>query len=252
MSDLQIKTEIRKEVGKGLKQLRTAGQIPGVFYGAKSKPVSLSVESLLFEKVFREAGENTVIDLDIAGKKKKVLIKEVQYHPTTGDFIHIDFFEVDVTKKITATVPLEFTGESKAVKDEGGVLIKSIDEIEVECLPGDLPKNIIADISSLNTFEDVIKISDLDIPAAVEISLEGDNVVATVTPPRSEEELDQLDEEVKEDVEGVEGVKKEEPAEGEEGEEGAKEESGDKPAEEKPAGKSKGGDKGDKGGSDQK
>lgn len=247
MADLEIKTTTRKETGKGLNKLRAAGQIPGVFYGAKSKPAHLTVEYLPFQKVFQEAGENTVIDLDVAGKKKKVLIKDVQYHPVTGDFIHLDFFEVDVTKKITAAIPLEFTGVSKAVKDEGGVLVKSIDEIEVECLPADLPKNITVDISPLNTFEDVIKIGDLDIPANVSVALEGGNVVATVTPPRSEEELEQLDEEVKEEVEDVEGVKKEEVVEGEEGaEESAEESADDKPAEEKPAEEAKGADDKDK------
>ncbi|NQV12868.1 MAG: 50S ribosomal protein L25 [Parcubacteria group bacterium] len=243
MSDLQIKAKAREEVGKGLVKLRAADQIPGNFYGAKSKPVSLSVEYLPFKKVFQEAGENTVIDLDVDGKKKKVLVKEVQYHPTTSNFIHIDFFEVDVTKKITAAIPLEFTGESKAVKDEGGVLVKSIDELEVECLPADLPKNITVDISSLDTFEDVIKVGDLDISAAVSVSLDKKNVIATVTPPRSEEELDELDEEVKGDVEDVEGVKKEEPVEGEEG---AEEGEGDKLAEEKPAEEAKGADDKDK------
>ena len=212
MSDIILKVQTRnQDSDKSLNSLRQDGQIPAVFYGTKTKPVPLRVDYLTFQKVFAEAGENTVLSLEINNKKKQVLIKDVQYHPVTDRFVHIDFLAIDVTKKITAMVPFKFTGVSKAVKEDGGILIKSIDEMEVECLPTDLPKNIEVSIEVLNTFDDMIKIGDLSIPAKVEISLNKDDVVATVTPPRSEEELEELDDEVKEEVEDVEGVKKEEP-----------------------------------------
>jgi len=219
MSDIILKVQTRgKDTDKSLKSLRKDGQIPAVFYGNKAKPVSLLIDYLTFQKVFTEAGENTVLSLEINNKKEQVLIKDVQYHPVTDRFIHVDFLAIDVTKKITAMVPLEFIGASKAVKDDGGVLVKSIDELEVECLPTNLPKNIEVNIESLATFDDMIKVSDLSIPAEVKIFLNEDDVITTVTPPRSEEELDELDEEVKGEVEDVEGVKKEEPSVGEEGE----------------------------------
>jgi len=212
MSDITLKVQTRKkEAGKSLNSLRQAGQVPAIFYGNKAKPISLVVDYLSFQKVFAETGENTVLSLEIDGQKKKVLVKDVQYDPVTGSFLHVDFLAIDVTKKITATIPFEFIGSSKAVKEDGGVLVKSIDEMEVECLPTDLPKEIKVSIDLLNTFDDVIKVGDLNIPAKVSISLNKDDVVATVTPPRSEEELEELDEEVKGDVEDVEGVKKEEP-----------------------------------------
>jgi len=212
MSEITLKVKTRDQDSKeSLNSLRQAGQIPAVFYGIKNKPVSLLVDYLPFEKVFAEAGENTVLSLEIGNKKEQVLVKDVQYHPVTDRFLHVDFLAIDVTKKITAMIPFEFVGVSKAVKDEGGVLVKSIDEIEVECLPTDLPKEIEVNVELLNTFDDVIKVGDLEIPDKVEISLKEEDVVATVTPPRSEEELDELNEEVKEEVEDVEGVKKEEP-----------------------------------------
>ena len=212
MPEIILNAQVRKKEEKGsLNSLRGKGLIPVVCYGAKIKSLPLVVEYLSFQKVFAEAGENTVISLDFDNKKNKVLVKDVQYHPVTGRFMHVDFLAVDITKEITAMVPLDFIGVSKAVKDDGGVLVKNIDEIEVECLPTSLPKEINVHIESLKTFDDVIKVGDLAIPEQVKISLNKDDIVATVTPPRSEEELEKLNEEVKEEVESVEGVKKEEP-----------------------------------------
>ena len=127
-----------------------------------------------------------------------------------------------MTEKMRTKVSLNFIGRSKAVK-EGGVLVKNLEEIEVECLPLDLPHEIKVDISKLKTFDDVIKIEDLAIPPKVKILENKDEIVATVTPPRTEEELKALEEEVEEKVEEVEGVKKEEVSpEAETEEEGAR------------------------------
>ena len=116
-------------------------------------------------------------------------------------------------EKIEAEIPLEFIGESPAVKELAGVLIKSMDEIPVSCLPGDLPKEFIADISKLKTFEDHIKISDLDISEKVKVLIEPGTIIASVAPPRSEEELTRLDEKVEEDVSKVEGIAEKVPEE---------------------------------------
>jgi large subunit ribosomal protein L25 len=178
------------------------------------KPISLSVNYLEFKKIFDEVGESTMFELVIDGKERKnVLVKDVQYNPVSLNYDHIDLYQVKMTEKITANVELLFEGVSLAVKDAGGVLVKNIDEVEVEALPADLPKEIVVDISSLKTFEDVIKIDDLDIHSKAEILNEKDEIVATVSPPRSEEELKELDEEAEEKVEDVEGVEKEEPEE---------------------------------------
>lgn len=226
MSEINIKAKARPE--KNSNQLRSQGKIPGIIYGNKIKSTPLVLEYADFEKAYREAGESIIINLELDGKKKGVLVKEVQFHPLTDKIIHVDFYEVDMSKKITTFVPLEFFGQSRAVKDEAGILVTNIDEVEVECLPADLPKEIKVDISPLNTFDDVIKIGDLKIPQGVELSLEDKEVVATVTPPRSEEELKELEEEVEENIESVEGVEKEEDEmEATEGEAAAKEEKKD-------------------------
>ncbi|MFH1508805.1 MAG: 50S ribosomal protein L25 [bacterium] len=220
---LNIKT--RELSTKEKKALRKTGRVPAIVYGKEAKNMPISVDAKEFNKVFKEAGESTILELTTDDKKKKnAVVKDFQRDPVRDDFIHIDFLEVSMTEKMTAEVPLKFVGISKAVKDDAGILVKNVSEVEVECLPADLPREIKVSISSLDTFDDVIKIKDIEVPEGVEILEKPTETIVVVTPPRSEEELESLEEEVEEKVEDVEGVTKEE--EGEEGEEGEKKEDG--------------------------
>jgi len=198
--------------------------IPAVMYGHGIKPQNIWVTYLEFEKAYKEAGESTVIELEIDGKKVNVLVHDNQVDPITGKFTHIDFFQVNMDEKIETNIPLEFIGESPAIKELGGMLVKSLDEIKVSCLPADLPSEIIVDISRIKAFSDHIKIKDLDISDKVKVLDDENMVVALVEAPRTEEEMASLDEKVEEDVTKVEGVVKETPAtEGEEKKEEKKE-----------------------------
>jgi len=246
MEKLKLTAKTKDKKAKDLKSLRESFQIPAVLYGDKVKNEHLIVDKSEFTGVHEEAGSSTLVDLEVEGKKARpVLIHDVQYHPVTDEVLHIDFYQVKMDQEIEAEVELEFTGTSPAVKDQGGVLVKPFDSLEVKCLPGDLPGEIKVDVSGLETFDDVIKVKDLPISDKVEVMQSPERVVATVTPPRSEEELAELDKEIEEDVEAVEGVKEEEPgAEGEEAAEGEEEkpeeakaegeESAPKPEESKP------------------
>ncbi len=210
MDKLKIKAQKRDVFGKKVKDLRKKGLIPAIVYGHDQKPLSLQVKYNDFEKLYKTSGGSTIISLTIDDEEpKNTLITEIQKDPVTHQYLHIDFHQVKMTEKITAEVPLVFVGESPAVKDLDGVLVKNIDQIEVSCLPADLPHEIEVDISALSDFESVIKISDLKIPSGVEVKTEPEEVVAVVTPPRSEEELKALEEEVVEEVEAVEEVGKE-------------------------------------------
>lgn len=230
MPELKL-TATTRDNKQSLNQIRKKQQIPAVLYGKNFKSQNLAVDYNSFYKVYTQAGESTILDLEINDQKNNALIKDVQFSPIKDTIIHIDFIKINMKEKITANVELNFIGQSRAIKDLEGILVKNINELEIECLPADLPKEIIVDISSLNTFEDVIKIKDLPIPPKVEIKLDPEEVVATVTPPRSEEELEALKEEVEEDVEKVEGVKKEEPeTESTETENAAKPEKKEQPA----------------------
>jgi large subunit ribosomal protein L25 len=233
MEKVELKAKKRDTFGKKTKKGRKSGLIPAVVYGRGIESVSLWVNMLDFRRLLKKSGESTMIGLEIDGKNgRNVIIYEIQRDPVTDSIIHIDFFQVRMDEEIETEVELEFIGESLAVRDLGGVLVRNMDEIEVKCLPGDLPSRINVDISVLNTFEDRICVKDLKIPAKVKIELEPETVVALVSAPRSEEELGKLDEKVEADVTKVEGVVKAEapaegeeaPAEGKEGKEGKKEE----------------------------
>lgn len=215
---IKIKAEKRAKLGKRTHSLRRAGQLPAVVYGKEFKALSLQIGYKDFIKVYQKAAKSTLVNLDIADDKKTVpvLIHDVQTAPVSGRFLHVDFYCVRMDEKLKADVDLEFKGQSPAVKEQGGILVKNFDTLEVEALPADLPAKIIVDISRLKTFDDVIAIKDLAISKKVKITAAPDEVVAVVTPPRSEEELKKLEEEATEDVESVEGVKKEEKPEGEE------------------------------------
>jgi large subunit ribosomal protein L25 len=221
---LQAKT--RSELGKKVKLLRQQNILPAVVYGNKIDPISISISATDFDKTFSQAGTSALVDLAVDGKDTyKVLTHEPQMDPVTSAPIHVDFYRVRMDEKITTEIPLEFTGESVAVEQLGGTLVTPHDNIEVECLPNDLVSEISIDITPLKTFEDQIKLSDIQLPKGIETEMEPGEVLALVEAPRSEEELAELEksaaEEEAEAVEKVAGekVEGEEGAEGEAGEE---------------------------------
>lgn len=213
MEKIVIKAKLRDLAQDKVKKVRREGWLPIVVYGQKKENLNLVVDYNEFLKVYRQAGNNTIVELDIEGREKEnVLLVEVDYHPLTDNPRHADALRVNMAEKITTNVPLNFIGLSKAVKDLGGTFIANINSFEVTSLPADLPKVIDVDISSLNTFEDMIYVKDIVISEKIKIERELDDVVAKVVPPRSEEELAELDKEVEENVDKVEveKVKKDE------------------------------------------
>lgn len=221
MANLTLKVEKRIVFGKQNKLLREQGFIPAVLYGKKTPACSLQVSAQDFKDVYKEAGDTDIIDLIIKGEKKEqtknVLIQNVSNHFLDGSFLHVDFFEVEMNKPIIARIPVNFTGESPAVK-LGGVLVKPTSEIEIEALPMDIPHEIIVDISSLMDFDQTIYIRDIKFSSKVKVLIDENTPVVTVNAPITEEELEKELGGAKtvEDVE-VEGERKEnEEVEGEE------------------------------------
>lgn len=197
MEKIQLQSKVRQQTNRDSKVLRQTGLIPAVLYGHNIANQNLSVNAIDFEKALRKAGESTIIELQMEdGSKKNVLIQDVQYHYLNSQPIHVDFFEVSMTEKLTATVQIEFVGESMAVKAHGGTLVKVLSEVEVECLPADLPQNFEVDISKLATFADVITVVDIPHSEKVTIKAEPEEVIAKVQEPRDvETELaEQVDE----------------------------------------------------------
>jgi len=194
---ISLSVKIRKTLGKKTKTLRKEGIIPAILYGPRIKPLPLKVDLKDFKKVYKTAGESSLISLKIGEKESKVLIHDVQYHPLTDEFLHVDFYEPLLKEKVTATISLVFVEEAPAVEELGGTLIKNISEVEAKGLPQELPKEIQVNIGSLKTFDDDILIKDLKIEKDIEILKEPDEVVVSVVPPR-EEEIEEKIEEVKE------------------------------------------------------
>lgn len=235
---LTLKATPRDILGKRVKILRDKGQVPGVLYGRNFKNVSLILDKKEFQKIADAAGEATLINLDLPrDKDTKVLIRNIQYDPVKDNILHVDLYKVDMTEEIETEIPLEFIGVSPAVEELEGNLITNKNAIKVKCLPNKLVSKIEVDISVLKSFEDFIHVKDLNIPAGIEVLEEKEDLVAQVTPPRSEEELEALEEETKAaaetEKEHIESIEKEAEAEKAEGEAEAEEETAQQPGEER-------------------
>ncbi|HWP58226.1 MAG TPA: 50S ribosomal protein L25 [Candidatus Acidoferrales bacterium] len=188
METVEVKAE-RREIGsKGkVKQLRRKGKIPGIFYGPKSTPVPLAIDGKDF--VTRVAGGEGSHLIKLASQcaelaNKVALVKEMQFHPVTGAIQHVDFYEVDLAEKIVVKVPLHFVGKAAGVI-RGGILQPIVREIDVECLPMDIPEYIDVEVSALD-IGDSLHISDVPIPAGVSAVYESDFPVVSVVPPTVE------------------------------------------------------------------
>lgn len=167
--------------------------MPAVLYGESVGSTPLSVSAKEFEGVLREAGETSLVTLKLEGDKTyNVLIHDVAKDPLTLRPIHADFYAVKMDKPIEAKVPLSFIGDSPAVKNEGGILVKVLHELEVKALPKDLPHEIAVDITRLENIVDKIHVGDLALPAGVTSMVPDIEVVVLVEPPRSEAELEEL------------------------------------------------------------
>jgi|SRR3989344_8279784 len=168
-------------------EVRANGQVPAVVYGAGTPSTSLSVPAQQFIKIFKEAGESEIINLELDGKKLNVLIHEVQWHPVKDTPMHVDFYVVDMNKEIEVAVPIIFDGISEAIK-QGGVLVKVLHELEIRSMPKNLPHEIIVDLSMLVNLHDQVQVKDLKIPTGVEILNDADDVICIAEPAAIEEE----------------------------------------------------------------
>lgn len=185
----QLKAEARQELGKKVKQLRQKGMMPAVLYGEGVPSQSIAIQYREFERGYKEAGESTLLTLEYEGKPYPVLIHDIAYDPIKSSPIHADFYAVRMDKEIRTKVSLAFIGESPAVENEGGVLIKAVQELEVEALPANLPHELIVDLSLLTALESHLTVKDILVPQGVRILAELDEVVAVVESPRTSEEL---------------------------------------------------------------
>lgn len=180
---ITLKSEKRDLFGRKVSRLRKEGKVPANIFGKKIKSEAVTVDNKEFSIVFEKAGETQIIDLN----GKAVLVSNVQAHPVTGDFLHVDFRQVDLNEKISAQVPIEVEGESPIEKQNLGTVVQQISEIEVEALPADLPEKIVVDASLLIEVDQTVFVKDLKVDKNVEIKTDMESIVVKVEPPTVEE-----------------------------------------------------------------
>lgn len=210
-----LKAEKREITGKKVRNIRKQGKLPAVLYGAGEKGILLEISEKDFDKVFRQAGESTLLELEIGPDKKNVLIHEVAFDPVEDRPLHVDFLQVRLDKPIRAKVQLTFEGEPLAVKNLGGILVKVAHELEAEALPRDLPHEIKVDISGLQNLGDRLMVKDLKLPRGVKVHAPPEEILILVEAPKSEEEVKAEEAAAAPALETIEvvGKKKEKPAE---------------------------------------
>lgn len=211
MADITLAVTPREKVSSTkLAEARKTGKIPAVMYGHKGASQMLWVDFLSFSKVFSVAGESSIIALAIGDKKKaNVIVQDVAHDAMTNRVSHVDFFEVSMDEELEARIPLEFVNESPAVREMGGILVKTLEEVTVSCLPKDLPHNIAIDLTVIKDFSTHIQVKDLVLPKGVKVLTDELTTIVLVEAPRTEAQMAALDEKVEADVTKVEGVVKE-------------------------------------------
>jgi large subunit ribosomal protein L25 len=182
----------KRETTEKTPAIRESGRVPAVFYGKKTPSTPISINTGDFLKLWHEAGEATIFSLSIDGSEEhSALIHDVQVHPVTQEPTHVDFYVVEKGQKVTVSVPFEFIGEAPALDTYDATLVKVMHEIEIEASPSNLPSQIEVDISGLAEIDQQILVTDLKLPAGVEITeAEPEEVVVLVAAVKEEEEDD--------------------------------------------------------------
>ena len=189
MTTFNLKVENRDITGRKVKQLRAEGIMPANIFGKDIQSRSIKVDRSAFSKIYAEAGETGIIELQLDKEKVPVLVANVQTHPVTEEPLHVDFRQVNMKEKIEAQVPVELIGEAPAVKDGLGIAVQQTDEITVEALPTDLPENYQVDISGLSEIGASITVAELPKSDKVTILDEAEKVIVMIEEVPEEEEV---------------------------------------------------------------
>ena len=223
---MKLRAEKRELLGKKVKTLRAVGLVPAVIFGKDERSLPITVNKKEFLDVFKEVGETGLVEVELKDQTSNVLIRNYTKHSVTGNILHIDMYKVNLKEKTSAIVPIVFEGVPEMVKSGDAILLEILNEIEVECLPTDIPKQFTVDTTVLKDLDAIITVSDLNY----------DKEKITILGHEENEPVAKLDyavmeEEVVEEVteaEAIEGVEATEEKIKEEGEEGKKEESKEK------------------------
>jgi len=186
MEKVVLKATRRTTTGKRVKALRRGGQLPGVIYGRRTEPISISLDAHRAGLILGKVGSSSLITIEVEGKEYPALVRERQRDVIKGSLKHVDFLAVSLTERIRADVRIEVTGVSPAVKDLNAVLVTGLHAIAVECLPTDLPDRIVVDISNLGEVGDGIHVADLRLPEQVRVLNDADEMIVVTTYAKAE------------------------------------------------------------------
>ena len=221
MAELQLQVKPRTVLGKKVRAMRQVGYVPANIYGHGIPSQAVQVDLLSLTHLLRSAGRNVVVSLEVEGEKgrRPVMVRGLHRRPTTGQVLHVDFYQVSLTEKIRTEVPIVLIGQAPAAADLGGTLLQGLDTVSVEALPTDVPPNIEVDVSLLAGFDDGVYVRDLAVDSArVQVLSDPDLVVAKVAAPRVAEVEEAAAEAAPEEVAAGEAPPAEAPQEAARGE----------------------------------
>ena len=204
-----VKLDPRTVTGKKVRQLRRQGVIPVHLYGADIEPSNLQVDGRTLNRLLPQVGTNIPVSIELQDQEMENIcfVREVQRHPVTDEVIHVDFLRVDVTRTVSAEVPLTLTGTSPAVSQMAGTLLQNIQSLSIEALPMDMPAEITVDVSVLVDFDTTLVVGDIEVPGNVTVLNDLEDAIVRVAPPRLEVETfgdEELEEGAEEGEEGAE------------------------------------------------
>ena len=217
MATIELTADIRQERGKKTRFLRRRGLTPANLYGPKIDSVPLQIQTSHLQQALAQGGRNAMLTIKVTGEKdfRAAVIRAIQVHPVTDELVHVDFLQVDVTRTISAEIPVFLVGESPLPKGQT-LIAQAISSVQVEGLPMDIPRSVEVDISILIELDQSIWVRDLQLPPNIEVLTDPDQLVVRAAMARVVEEVEEV-EEAEEGVEGeaVEGAEGEAPAAGE-------------------------------------
>ena len=194
MEEIQLEAKKRTIVGKQVKALRRAGQIPAIVYGGGEDPISIELDAKETTKIITQTSASTLISLKVGKDDHKVLLRDIQYDVISRMPIHVDFLRVEMDTAIRTTVPIEFIGEAPGVKEQGGVLVTGLSELEIEALPADLPDKVTVDLEVLTEIDSMVTVGDIFVGKGVDVLTESEEVIAHIV----YQEVEEIEEEEEE------------------------------------------------------
>lgn len=188
MEKVVLQAEKRETIGKQVKTLRRDGKLPAVIYGRHIKPVNINLDAHSASLTLNKISSSSFVTISLGGEEHLVLVREKQRDYIKNRLLHVDFLAVSQNEKLRASVSIQLTGASLAVKDFSAVLVQNLESLNVECLPADLPERVVVDIAVLEKIGDGVRVKDLQLSDKIRVIEDPETMIVVATPPKIEED----------------------------------------------------------------